>query len=77
MHYNGASLLQWRSVRLDVVVNAGDVAGIGWEKTSDASAGQPPKGQVYFTLGGRRLSPTLSDVSGGMYPIVHIQKKVS
>ncbi len=27
MHYNGSSLLQWRSVRLDVTLDSGKIAG--------------------------------------------------
>lgn len=55
----------------------GDVAGIGWERTEGTPPppGQPAKGQVYFTYCGQRLSPYLEDVSGGMWPVVHIQKK--
>ncbi|OWF52164.1 E3 ubiquitin-protein ligase HECTD4 [Mizuhopecten yessoensis] len=76
VHYNGASLLQWRSVRLDVFLNAGDIAGIGWERTGDAPAhGQTPRGRVYFTHNGQRLNAFMDDVSGAMYPVVHIQKK--
>lgn len=56
----------------------GDVAGIGWERTEGTPPppGQPAKGRVYFTYCGQRLSPYLEDVSGGMWPVVHIQKKV-
>ena len=78
-HYNGSSLLQWKSVRLEVTLNAGDVAGIGWERQGDDTQplpGQQVKGQVYFTYNGERLAATLDDVSGGMWPVVHIQKKV-
>ncbi|KAK3804042.1 hypothetical protein RRG08_062412 [Elysia crispata] len=76
VHYNGSSLLQWRSVRLEVNVGAGDVAGIGWERSGDAtSSGQTPKGQVYFTYNGQRLNASLDNVSGALYPVVHIQKK--
>ncbi|KAL3856755.1 hypothetical protein ACJMK2_011476 [Sinanodonta woodiana] len=76
VHYNGASLLQWRSVRLDISMSAGDIAGIGWERMGEAPGpNQPPKGRVYFTYKGRRLPATIDDVSGGMYPVVHIQKK--
>uniref|UniRef100_A0A8C3LBS9 HECT domain E3 ubiquitin protein ligase 4 n=1 Tax=Chrysolophus pictus TaxID=9089 RepID=A0A8C3LBS9_CHRPC len=61
VHYNGSS----------------DVAGIGWERTEGTPPppGQPAKGRVYFTYCGQRLGPYLEDVSGGMWPIVHIQKK--
>ncbi|XP_039627266.1 probable E3 ubiquitin-protein ligase HECTD4 [Polypterus senegalus] len=77
VHYNGSSLLQWKSVRLDVALVPGDVAGIGWERAEGTPPppGQPSKGRVYFTYCGQRLTPFLEDVSGGMWPLVHIQKK--
>nr|XP_032656592.1 probable E3 ubiquitin-protein ligase HECTD4 isoform X6 [Chelonoidis abingdonii] len=77
VHYNGSSLLQWKSVRLDVTLSPGDIAGIGWERTEGTPPppGQPAKGRVYFTYCGQRLGPYLEDVSGGMWPVVHIQKK--
>ncbi|KPP69529.1 hypothetical protein Z043_111707 [Scleropages formosus] len=77
VHYNGSSLLQWKSVRLDVALLPGDVAGIGWERAEGTPPppGQAPKGRVYFTYCGQRLSPFLEDVAGGMWPLVHIQKK--
>ncbi|GFR88445.1 hypothetical protein ElyMa_006100100, partial [Elysia marginata] len=76
VHYNGSSLLQWRSVRLEVNVGPGDVAGIGWERSGDAAtSGHTPKGQVYFTYNGQRLNASLDSVSGALYPVVHIQKK--
>lgn len=58
--------------------NTGDVAGIGWERSEGTPPppGQAPKGRVYFTYCGQRLSPILEDVAGGMWPLVHIQKKV-
>lgn len=61
-----------------VCINAGDVAGIGWERSEGTPPppGQAPKGRVYFTYCGQRLSPILEDVAGGMWPLVHIQKKV-
>lgn len=59
--------------------STGDVAGIGWERTEGTPPppGQPAKGRVYFTYCGQRLGPYLEDVSGGMWPVVHIQKKAS
>ncbi|XP_031704959.1 probable E3 ubiquitin-protein ligase HECTD4 isoform X2 [Anarrhichthys ocellatus] len=79
VHYNGSSLLQWKSVRLDVALLPGDVAGIGWERSEGTPPppGQAPKGKVYFTYCGQRLCPILEDVAGGMWPLVHIQKKNS
>ncbi|XP_066272380.1 LOW QUALITY PROTEIN: probable E3 ubiquitin-protein ligase HECTD4 [Branchiostoma lanceolatum] len=77
VHYNGSSLLQWKSARLDVTLSAGDVAGIGWERIGDAPStqGEQVKGRVYFTYNGQRLPAVLDDVSGGMWPVIHIQKK--
>ena len=80
MHYSGASLLQWKSLRLDVTLNVGDVAGIGWERDGEGGShahGQQAKGRVFLTYNGRRLSATLDGVAGGMWPVVHVQKKVS
>ncbi|XP_033101041.1 probable E3 ubiquitin-protein ligase HECTD4 [Anneissia japonica] len=74
VHYNGSSLLQWRSVRLDITLQSGDVAGIGWEKDKTSVRGNE-KGHVFFTYNGRRLDTSLDDVAGGLYPVVHIQKK--
>lgn len=61
-----------------VCFDTGDVAGIGWERLEGTPPppGQPPKGRVYFTYCGQRLAPYLEDVAGGMWPVVHIQKKV-
>ena len=79
MHYNGTSLLQWRSVRLDMTLGVGDVAGIGWERSSEqtTTATSVPKGTVFFTYRGQRLPATLDNVAGAMYPVVQIQKKVN
>ena len=78
VHYNGSSLLQWRSVRLDVSLSVGDVAGVGWERQGDSPLmpRQQVKGLVYFTHKGRRLPSVIDDVAGGMWPVLHIQKKV-
>ncbi|OWK14886.1 hypothetical protein Celaphus_00000258, partial [Cervus elaphus hippelaphus] len=67
---DGAWTNPWKSVRLDVTLSPGDVAGIGWERTEGTPPppGQPAKGRVYFTYCGQRLSPYLEDVSGGMWP---------
>ncbi|KAK7087914.1 probable E3 ubiquitin-protein ligase HECTD4 isoform X2 [Littorina saxatilis] len=77
VHYNGTSLLQWRSVRLDVTLGVGDVAGIGWERSTEQIQGgiAVPKGTVFFTFRGQRLAATLDNVAGAMYPVVQIQKK--
>ena len=66
-------------MRLDIILKAGDVAGIGWERSADSPVlhNIPVRGTVYFTHNGARLTPTLEEVVGGMWPVVHIQRKVS
>uniref|UniRef100_T1J2Q6 HECT domain-containing protein n=1 Tax=Strigamia maritima TaxID=126957 RepID=T1J2Q6_STRMM len=78
VHYNGSSLLQWKSIRLDITLSPGDICGCGWERTGDSSEfpSQQVKGTVFFTHNGQRLPSLLDDVSGGLYPVVHIQKKL-
>ena len=75
VHYNGQSLLQWRSLRFDVHLNPGDNLGIGWEKLFEAQSNNPASGRVYFTINGNKLDQALEYVNGDMYPVVHIQKK--
>ena len=75
VHYNGQSLLQWRSLRFDIQLNPGDTIGIGWEKLFEASNAAPSSGRVYFTINGNKLDQALEYVNGNMYPVVHIQKK--
>ncbi|XP_038054835.1 probable E3 ubiquitin-protein ligase HECTD4 isoform X2 [Patiria miniata] len=78
VHYSGASLLQWKSLRLDMTLNIGDIAGIGWERDADwgnHGPGQQARGRVFLTYNGRRLSATLDGVAGGMWPVVHVQKR--
>ncbi|XP_076586853.1 uncharacterized protein LOC143320791 [Chaetodon auriga] len=68
------------SVLMDVFhLSAGDVAGIGRERSGGTPPppGQGPKGRVYFTYCSQQLGPILGDVAGGMWPLVHIQKKNS
>ena len=71
VHYNGPSLLHWRSLRFDSGLQPGDCLGIGWEK------GVGSHGTVFFTLNGRRMDQALEQVTAGLYPVVHIQRKNS
>ena len=75
VHYNGSSLLQWRSLRFDSQLNPGDIIGIGWEKVFEASGNIPSSGTVFFTLNGVKLDQGLEEVAGNMFPVVHVQKK--
>ena len=62
-----------------MTLGVGDVAGIGWERSTEQApgGGSIPKGTVFFTFRGQRLTATLDNVAGAMYPVVQIQKKVS
>ena len=71
VHYNGPSLLHWRSLRFESGLQPGDCLGIGWEK------GIGSHGTVFFTLNGRRMDQALEQVASGLHPIVHIQRKNS
>ncbi|XP_041456057.1 probable E3 ubiquitin-protein ligase HECTD4 isoform X4 [Lytechinus variegatus] len=77
IHYSGASLLRWKSVRLDITLKVGDVIGMGWQQNDDPSPmnGSGGAGHIFMTLNGHKFAPTLEEVSGGLWPVVHVQKK--
>ncbi|KAL5256674.1 hypothetical protein ACHWQZ_G011808 [Mnemiopsis leidyi] len=68
-HYCGPTILAWKSVRLNVSVKVGDIAGIGW------TAANPAVGRVYFTLNGTVLQGEQQDVPAGLFPVIHIHRK--
>jgi hypothetical protein len=70
VHYNGTSLLQWKSLRFDRQFYPGDTIGIGLE-----DVGEDGKGTAYFTHNGTRLGQELEAVDSALYPAAHIQKK--
>ena len=49
-----------------------DIIGCGYKKAED----QSDKGLVYFTCNGVRLADSLDGVESGLWPVIHIQKKV-
>ncbi|XP_030847057.1 probable E3 ubiquitin-protein ligase HECTD4 [Strongylocentrotus purpuratus] len=77
IHYSGASLLRWKSVRLDITLKVGDVIGMGWQQNDDPPPlnGSGRAGHIFMTLNGHKFAPTLEEVSGGLWPVVHVQKK--
>ena len=60
-------------------LSVGDTVGVGWERQPDSPImqGETCKGKVFFTYNGRKLHPVMEDVNGSMWPVVHLQKKVS
>ena len=54
-----------------------DVIGCGWERLDSESEGESRVlGRVYFTRNGKRLAEVLDGIPTGLFPVVHIQKKV-
>lgn len=49
-----------------------DIIGCGYKRAED----QLDKGLAYFTCNGERLAESLDGVQSGLWPVIHIQKKV-
>ena len=64
VHYNGSSVMQWRSIRLDRSLNPGDRVTVMFRD-----------GRVMFSLNGVTSDQCFDDVTPEMYPVVHVQKK--
>ncbi|XP_059095573.1 probable E3 ubiquitin-protein ligase HECTD4 [Tigriopus californicus] len=77
VHYNGSSLLQWRSLRFELQMSPGDIIGLGWEPShlDPNSTHTQNWGKLYFTQNGTRLSQELEGVPLGLFPVLHLQKK--
>ena len=58
---------------LNIVMKENDIIGCGYKRGED----QSDKGMVYFTYNGSRLAEGLDGVQCGLYPVIHIQKKVT
>ena len=70
--YRTGGLLHWKTVSLNIIMKENDVIGCGFERNEDQSA----YGLVYFTCNGDRLAGDLDGVQSGLWPVIHIQKKV-
>lgn len=70
--YRAGGLLQWKTVSLNIVMKENDIIGCGYKKAEDHS----DKGLAYFTCNGQRLAENLDGVQSGLWPVIHIQKKV-
>lgn len=70
--YRAGGLLQWKTVSLNIVMKENDIIGCGYKKAEDHS----DKGLAYFTYNGQRLAENLDGVQSGLWPVIHIQKKV-
>lgn len=57
---------------LNIVMKEKDIIGCGYKRAEDHS----DKGLAYFTCNGERLAENLDDVQSGLWPVIHIQKKV-
>jgi len=71
--YRTGGLLHWKTVSLNIVMKENDVIGCGYKRGED----QSDKGLVYFTYNGDRLEQDLEGAQSGLWPVIHIQKKVT
>lgn len=71
--YRTGGLLQWKTVSLNIVMKERDVIGCGYKRAED----QADRGMVYFTCNGERLAEGVDGVQSGLWPVLHIQKKVT
>ena len=78
IHYVTGGPLSWTSVTLNLSMREHDVIGCGWERLdpTDIEDNSQVTGRVYFTRNGKRLAEVLDGVCAGLFPVVHIQKKV-
>ena len=76
MHYEDGDPLSWSSVALNLSMREHDVIGCGWEGLGPTEETSDATGRVYFTRNGKRLAEVLDGISTGLFPVVHIQKKV-
>ena len=78
VHYEAGGPLSWNSVTLNLSMREHDVIGCGWERLdpTELEGNSRVTGRVYFTRNGKRLAEVLDGVGAGLFPLVHIQKKV-
>ena len=69
----GEDRMRWNKINTGHLLKAGDVVGCGWLKEDTPTN----KGVVYFTVNGIHLEQTFKDSPTGLYPFIHVQKKVS
>lgn len=65
--------MQWPKISSETLIKNGDIVGCGWIKEDTPTA----RGVVYFTVNGNRLEQSFKECPSGLYPFVHVQKKVS
>jgi len=71
VHYKRGGFTAWETFSTGLTLQPNHVIGCGYTKSDDN------KGTVYFTHNGQRLHGCLNDVSAGLWPVVHLQRKVS
>lgn len=70
VHYKRGSFTAWETISTGLVLKVNHVIGCGYMRSEDNV------GTVYFTHNGQRLPGSLNDVNAGLWPVVHLQKKV-
>lgn len=75
IRYVSGDPLSWKSVTFNLSMREHDIIGCGWE-AMDREENTTGVGTAFFTHNGKRLSEVLEGVERGLFPVVHIQKKV-
>jgi len=73
VHYKRGGFTTWQTITTGLVLKTSHVIGCGYTRSEE----NVDKGSVYFTHNGQRLPGCLNDVRAGLWPVVHLQKKVS
>lgn len=66
-------MLDRKSFPFDIRIKTGDVLGMGWMRAS----GMPSVGVVFVTHNGTKLVREIDSVRANLWPVIHLQKKVS
>ena len=72
VHYKGANLLAWKSVRVNDILKPGDEVKVIWNIDNEADNGS---GRVLFEVNGNAVAESIDQVRPGLVPTLHLQQK--
>lgn len=72
MHYRRGGFTFWETTNTGIALTSNHVIGCSYTRSEE----NVDKGSVYFTHNGQRLPGLLNGVGAGLWPVVHLQKKV-
>ena len=74
VHYKGANLLAWKSIRVNDTLKAGDEVKVSWNIDND-QADNAGSGRVLFEVNGNAVAESIDQVRSGLVPTLHLQQK--